>query len=70
MRWALLIIGILFILMGAVWALQGGNVLPYGQMAGHSRWTYIGAGLAAVGIVLTALGARRRGGKRTPGPRS
>ncbi len=60
MRWYLLVVGILLILVGAVWALQGENVLAYGQMAGHSRWTYIGIVLAAAGVALTVLGSRRR----------
>jgi uncharacterized membrane protein YdcZ (DUF606 family) len=66
MRWYLLVVGILLILIGAVWALQGEGLLAYGQMAGHSRWTYIGAVLAAAGIALTVLGARRKGGRAAP----
>ncbi len=62
MRWALLIIGILCVLVAVVWILQGTYVLKQGFMAGSMRWTYIGAGVGVVGIVLIVLGLaiRRR----------
>jgi hypothetical protein len=64
MRWVLIILGILFILMGAGWALQGGNLLPYGQMAGQSRWIYLGLALAVLGILLFLMGLLRKAKKR------
>jgi len=64
MRWVFLIVGILFVLLGAVWVLQGTNVLTGSSvMSGQSLWTVIGAILAAVGVVLVVLGATRRGTK-------
>ena len=63
MRWVLIIVGVLIILVGLVWVLQGTNVLTQGGMAGHSQWTVIGGILAAVGIVLVVLGAGRRKAK-------
>jgi uncharacterized integral membrane protein len=60
MRWVLIIVGVLFILVGLVWVLQGTNVLTQGVMAGHGQWTVIGGILAAVGVVLIVLGAARR----------
>jgi multisubunit Na+/H+ antiporter MnhG subunit len=61
MRWVLLIVGVLFVLLGAVWVLQGTNVLTGSAvMSGHTLWTVIGVILAAVGIVLIVLGATRR----------
>ncbi len=61
MRWVLIIVGILFVLLGAVWVLQGTNVLTQSAvMSGNSLWTVIGAIVGAVGIVLTVLGAARR----------
>jgi hypothetical protein len=65
MRWVLLIVGILFVLLGAVWALQGTNVLTGSAvMSGQPLWTIIGAILAVVGIVLIVLGATLRRAKR------
>jgi len=60
MKWVLIIIGILVIIVGAIWLLQGANVLPYGGMAGHRRWIVIGALLDIVGIVLIVVGSRLR----------
>jgi hypothetical protein len=64
MKWALLVIGIVLTLVGAVWALQGLNVFTQGAMAGHLKWTAIGGTLFVVGIVLTLMGALRRNRKR------
>jgi hypothetical protein len=66
MRWVLVIVGILIILLGGVWVLQGTNVLTGSAvMSGHSLWTVIGAIVAVVGIVLLVLGAARRKAKQT-----
>ncbi len=66
MRWVLLILGILCALMGTVWILQGTYVLTQGFMAGQTRWTIIGAAVAAVGVALVVVGAARR--KKRPKP--
>jgi hypothetical protein len=63
MKWVLLILGILLVLMGGVWVLQGSHVLTQGSMAGKSQWTVIGAVVGVVGIVLVILGATRRKAK-------
>ncbi len=60
MKWVLIVLGILLLLMGAVWALQGTNILAYGQMAGDNKWTIIGSVVGVVGIILIVLGARLR----------
>ena len=63
MKWVLIIIGILVLAIGVIWFLQGTNVLPYGQMAGHRRWIVIGGGLGIIGIILIIIGARMRKAK-------
>jgi len=65
MRWVLIIIGILLLVVGVIWALQGTNILPYGQMAGHRRWIVLGGGLGIIGIILIVLGARMRAARST-----
>jgi len=60
MKLALNILGILLILVGIVWILQGVNVLPGSVMTGNMMWAYIGIVLDAVGAVLLYLANRRR----------
>ncbi len=60
MRWVLIIVGIIVILLGVVWLLQGTNVLTGSQMSGHRRWIAIGGFLDVVGIVLIIVGSRMR----------
>jgi len=61
MRMLMTIVGVLLVLMGAVWILQGINVLPGSFMTGQTRWAAYGAVAAIVGIVLLVV-ARRGGG--------
>ena len=60
MRWIALIVGVLLVLAGAVWALQGAGILPGSVMTGQSFW--LGAGIVAViiGIGLVVAGLRMR----------
>ena len=59
MRMLMTIVGVLLVLMGGVWILQGINVLPGSFMTGQTKWTVYGAVAVVVGIVL--LVAARRG---------
>jgi hypothetical protein len=52
------IVGLLLVLMGGVWILQGINVLPGSFMTGQTRWAVIGAICAAIGIALVMLARR------------
>lgn len=54
------IAGVLLILMGIVWILQGINVLPGSFMTGQRKWAVNGAIAAIIGIALLVF-ARRRG---------
>ena len=64
MRWAWLILGVLAFLVGAVWTLQGLNVLKGSSlMSGQPLWAIIGPIVAIIGLALVAFGAgvgRRR----------
>ena len=54
------IVGVVLLLMGAVWTLQGANVLAGSVMSGQSQWLYIGIVLVVVGLVLLYWTNRRR----------
>jgi hypothetical protein len=65
MRTIVTIVGVLAILLGLVWVGQGTGYLTYTPphmhpsfMIGDMHWTYYGAGLAVVGLVLVFLSRR------------
>ena len=61
MRLVLNIVGVLCLLMGGTWILQGVNILPGSFMTGQTKWAVYGGGLMIAGIgVLIGV---RRGGK-------
>ena len=68
MRTAGKVIGVLMILGGGVWILQGINVLPGSFMTGDPRWALRGAALAVLGIILFVLASRRRPRSTPPAP--
>ncbi|WP_158814365.1 hypothetical protein [Methylocapsa sp. S129] len=52
MRTGLNIIGVILVLIGAVWALQGLNLIGGSFMTGQSQWLVIGAACVIVGAAL------------------
>ena len=60
MRFALNIIGVLLMLVGAVWFLQGINVLPGSFMTGQTQWAIYGGITFVVGLVAFYLVRRMR----------
>ena len=60
MRIALDAIGVLLLLAGGVWFLQGINLLRGNAMSGQSQWVVIGAVVAIAGIGLLVFANRRR----------
>jgi hypothetical protein len=52
MRIVLNIIGVLAVLMGAVWFLQGINVLPGSFMTGNPQWAINGGIAIVIGLGL------------------
>jgi uncharacterized membrane protein HdeD (DUF308 family) len=61
MRIVMSVAGVLLILVGLVWILQGINVLPGSFMTGQTKWAVYGAILAVVGLALLISANRRRG---------
>ncbi len=60
MKIALNLAGVVLILTGGVWFLQGINVLPGSFMTGQIQWAFYGALVAIAGIVALVLANRRR----------
>lgn len=60
MKIILTIIGVLLILFGGVWILQGINVLLGSFMTGQIRWAIYGGIAAIVGIVLIVAANRKK----------
>ena len=52
------VLGILLVLVGTVWILQGINVLPGSFMTGQMKWAVYGA-IAVVAGLLLFLASRR-----------
>lgn len=61
MRIGMAILGVVMILLGGIWFLQGINVLPGSFMTGQVPWAVYGGILAAVGIWLLLRVRRSRG---------
>jgi hypothetical protein len=54
-----LAIGVVLVLIGIVWTLQGLDILGGSGMSGVAIWAVIGPFVALIGVVV-ALGARRK----------
>jgi hypothetical protein len=58
-----IVVGVILIVVGAVFALQGANILKDSPvMSGEPRWIYIGVLVVLVGVVLLFSTFRRRRG--------
>jgi Mg2+ and Co2+ transporter CorA len=60
MRIALNIVGAILVLLGALWALQGLNVIGGSFMTGQTHWLVIGVVMAIAGVALLGWVNRRR----------
>jgi hypothetical protein len=58
-RYAFLIPAILLVLLGAIWILQGIDVLPGSFMTGQMQWAYRGGVCLLVGLALLVFARRR-----------
>lgn len=60
MRIVLNIVGVLLVLVGCIWFLQGINVLPGSFMTGQTRWAIRGVILAVLGVIALLWANRKR----------
>lgn len=58
--------GLLLIVVGAVWTLQGLGYLPGSVMSGVTLWAVVGPVIALIGLVLAVRGLSRSGRGRRP----
>jgi hypothetical protein len=58
MRIVMMVAGVLLLLVGGVWILQGINVLPGSFMTGQTKWAVIGVITMIVGIALVVFARR------------
>jgi len=65
-RPVLAIVGVLLVLVGAVWTMQGLGYLPGSARAGVTLWAVVGPVVALLGLVLFVRGLGRRGASRPP----
>ena len=56
MRLVLVVFGVLFLLAGLVWALQGVGVLQGSFMSNNPTWVWIGGITAIAGLGIAVLG--------------
>lgn len=64
MKISLNIVGGILVLFGAIWFLQGINVVPGSFMTGQPRWAVYGGTAVAAGISLLLAARRQRKSKR------
>jgi hypothetical protein len=55
-------LGVIMALMGALWTLQGLDVIGGSAMSGESLWAIVGPIVAGIGVALVIVSARRREG--------
>jgi membrane-bound metal-dependent hydrolase YbcI (DUF457 family) len=59
--WLWMVLGLLALVLGAVWTLQGLNVLGDSVMSGVTMWAVIGPIVGIIGLVLIIVGVNVRG---------
>ena len=54
------VFGVILILVGCIWVLQGVNILPGSFMTGQMKWAVYGGIAAAAGVALLFIANGRR----------
>ena len=62
--WVPLTLGLLAVVVGAVWTLQGLGYVGGSVMSGVTLWAIVGPIVAVVGLVLIVVGIRARNRSR------
>ena len=69
MRLLFVVIGIIVLLMGSVWAFQGAGYVSGSFMSNDPTWIAIGAPTAAIGALLAVAGLRSKNAVAPQAPR-
>jgi hypothetical protein len=64
MKWIWNVLGVLLLLIGIVWILQGINILPGSFMSGHIQYTFLGIVVDIIGLVMLIYTNRGREPRR------
>ena len=59
MRWSWAALGVLLLVVGGVWILQGVGALEGSFMTGRSVWAWIGSATALAGVLVLVFARRR-----------
>lgn len=59
--WLFIVLGVLLILVGGVWTLQGLDVMGGSAMSGVTIWAIVGPIVVILGLWVLWRGLRRRG---------
>ncbi|MEV4176806.1 MULTISPECIES: hypothetical protein [unclassified Nonomuraea] len=66
--WIFLVVGVLLVLTGLIWTLQGLGIVGGSVMSGVTTWAIIGPIVLLVGLAAGFVGLRRlRGGSKGQG---
>jgi hypothetical protein len=60
-KWLFIVLGVLLVLVGGVWTLQGLDVMGGSAMSGVTIWAIVGPIVAILGLWVLWRGLRRRG---------
>jgi uncharacterized membrane protein len=63
MKTVLVVLGVLAVAMGLLWAAQGSGYFPYPSssfMINDVMWVYYGLGTAVAGLIVISVARRRR----------
>jgi hypothetical protein len=58
--WLLMALGVLALVVGALWTLQGLDIVTDSRMSGVRVWSIVGPVIAIAGLVLIIVGVRVR----------
>lgn len=63
-RTVALVLGVVLVLVGLLWTLQGLGVVGGSPMSGVTLWAVVGPVVALLGVLLAVIGGRRGKGTR------